>query len=357
MKFPQPTDRRPALVTGATGLLGSHVAEHLRRLELPVRAIVRRTSDTRFLDSIGVDCVPGDLADRSSLESACRGVGVVYHAAARVGDWGPWHEFVRDTIEGTRTLLDVAARAQVGRFVHVSSISAYGYVHGEGEVYDESLPLGSNLNRWAYYSRAKIEAEKLAWDMHRTGKLPVTVIRPSWMYGERDRATLPRLLDSIRKGKLRLIGDGENRLNLTNASNVGEAIVLAGLHPRAPGEAYNVCHDGVLTQKQFFNRLAQELGLPSVARSIPYRVAHIAAFLMECAGHVFRSSKPPLVTRYAVWLMGRRCFFECKKIKEQLGWSSTIGYDEGIPSAVRECVGPKRNPQPQRPTPVTTAAS
>lgn len=330
-----------ALVTGGTGLLGSHIAEQLRSQDVPVRALCRPGSDTAFLRRIGVRIIPGDLADAEALGRACAGVDTVYHCAAKVGDWGSWREFVRVSIDGTRHLLAAAASARVRRFLHVSSISAYGHVNEAGRILDESAPLGVNLGRWSYYSRAKAAAEQVVWEMHRTSRLAVTVIRPSWLYGPRDRATLPRLIDSIRRGRLKLIGDGENRLNVVHAGNVAEAAVLAANQERAAGEAYNCSHDGMLTQRQYFNIVARTLGEPETTASVPYGVATTAALVMECFGHVFRTKRPPLVTRYAVWLMGRRCFFECRKIKEHLGWSSSTSYEVGIPAAVRSCVASK----------------
>ena len=261
---------------------------------------------------------------------------MVYHAAARVGDWGPWEDFVRVSVEGTQHLLTGAAEARVGRFLHISSISVYGHVDGVGRVFDESAPLGVKLHKWSYYTRAKIEAEKRVWATHASGRIPVTVIRPSWLYGPRDRATLPRLVESIRGRKLKIIGDGRNRLNVVHAGNVAEAAILAAESERAIGEAYNCCHDGVLTQRAYFDGIANAIGEPAVTKSVPYRVAYTAAFMMECFGHAFRTKNPPLVTRYAVWLMGRRCFFECHKLKEHVGWSSSVGYSEGIAGAVRD---------------------
>ena len=325
---------RLALVTGGTGLLGSHIAEQLHRRNRRVRALCRKGSDTAFLRSLGVEIMDGDLTDRNVVRRACSGVDVVYHAAARVGDWGPWEDFVRVSVDGTQHLLEEAAAAVVGRFLHISSISVYGHVDGADRVFDESAPLGANLHKWSYYTRAKIEAEKRVWAMHASGRMPVTVIRPSWLYGPRDRATLPRLIDSIRSRKLKIIGDGNNRLNVVHAGNVAEAAILATESDRAIGEAYNCCHDGVLTQRAYFDGIAEAVGEPPVTKSVPYRVAYSAAFLMECFGHAFRTKKPPLVTRYAVWLMGRRCFFECNKLKEHVGWSSSVGYTEGIAGAV-----------------------
>lgn len=328
--------RKPHLVTGGTGLLGSHIVEQLRHKGLPVRVLCRPGSDTSFLLAVGAKVVEGDITNASSLRNACQGVDTVYHAAARVGDWGPWSEFVAISIDGTQHLLEAAAGAQVRRFIHISSISAYGHVNGRGLVLDEKAPLGVNLSRWSYYSRAKVAAERLVWQMHQAVKLPVTVIRPSWLYGPRDRASMARLCESIRKRKLKLIGNGKNRLNLVHAANVAEASILAAQSEKANGEAYNVCHDGSITQREYFNRIAAQLGEPEVTASIPYGLAKSLAFLFECFGHLTKSKRAPLVTRYALWLMGRQCFFECVKIKKHLGWQPTIGYEEGIAAAVED---------------------
>jgi nucleoside-diphosphate-sugar epimerase len=329
-------DRRIHLVTGATGLLGSHIAEQLRLRGERVRALVRPTSQTAFLESIGVELVNGDLSDAESMQLACQGIDTVYHAAARVGDWGPWPEFVEITVEGTRKLVQAAEAAKVRRFLHISSISTYGHPDGEGLVLDESAPLGRSVHKWSYYTRAKVMAEDIVWKAHREGRIQLTVIRPSWLYGPRDRATIGRLVQSIRKGKLKIIGDGKNRLNVVHAGNVAEGAILATNADKAIGEAYNCSNDGVLTQRQYFDMIADALGHPRVTKSVPYKIAYNAAFLMECKGHLTNSKKPPLVTRYAVWLMGRRCFFSAEKARKELGWQSSVSYEEGIPSAVEE---------------------
>jgi nucleoside-diphosphate-sugar epimerase len=336
MQTSESLDGAPVLVTGGTGLLGSHIVEQLRRRNVAVYALVRDGANIEFLRSVGAEILQGDITDPPSLRRACNNVSTVYHAAARVGDWGPWADFVRVSIDGTRNVIDACVAEGVSRLLHISSISVYGHVNGEGRVFDERMPLGQKVHRWSYYTRAKIEAENLVWKAFDARRLHVTVIRPSWMYGPRDRATLPRLIEKIRARKVKIIGDGENRLNLVHAGNVAEAAILAATSERAIGEAYNCCHDGAITQRQYFNTVAALIGHPAITRTVPYRVAHAAAFLMESFGHLFRTRRPPLVTRYALWLMGRRCFFECEKIKQQLGWRSSVGYEEGIRHAVRE---------------------
>ncbi|MCJ7543494.1 MAG: NAD-dependent epimerase/dehydratase family protein, partial [Phycisphaerae bacterium] len=243
------------LVTGGTGLLGSHIIEKLLARGEPVRALVRSGSDTSVLDGWKVQTAFGDVTDPASLASAMRGVGTVYHAAAQVGDWGPWGQFVAVTIDGTANMLAAAREAGVHRFLHVSSISSYGHPDGEGLVLDESAPLGVNLHRWSYYSRAKVEAEKLvraAWDRR---ELPITIVKPSWLYGPRDRASMPRLIRAIRAGKAKIIGDGKNRLNLTYAGNQAEGCILAATSERAIGQTYNLSNDGEITLSEYFNKI------------------------------------------------------------------------------------------------------
>jgi 2-alkyl-3-oxoalkanoate reductase len=327
------------LVTGATGLLGSHIVEKLREQGLPVRALVRKDSDTRVLDAWEVEQATGDVTDPASLAEACKGVETVYHSAAAVGDWGSWENyFVPVTIEGTRNMLEAARDAGVKRFLHISSISAYGHPNEEGLVLDESAPLGVGLHKWSYYSRAKVEAEKLAWAAHQRGDVPVTVVKPSWLYGPRDRASMPRIIRALRAGKSKIIGDGTNRLNLTYAANEAEGCILAATTDKAVGESYNLSCDGHVTQAEYFNKIAEALGCPPVKKHVPYWLAYNAAFWMEVFGHAVGKKKPPLVTRYSVWLIGRKCFFSEEKARRELGWETTVDYDEGIQRAVRWCL-------------------
>lgn len=324
------------LVTGATGLLGSHIVEQLRKRERPVRALVRRGADVSWIKTQGVELFEGDLADRESLMRACEGVQCVYHSAARVGDWGPWEDFVKITIDGSRNLFDASEKAGVPRFIHISSISAYGHVNEPGLVVDETAELGAKVHRWSYYTRAKVEVERDLWRrVADDSKVKYTVIRPSWLYGPRDRATIARLVTMIRNRKAMLLGDGDNRLNVVYAGNVAEACILAADNPKAVGQAYNCSNDGELTQREYFNLVAEAIGAKPVTRRVPYKLAHLIAFAMECHGHLWRIKKPPMITRYAVWLMGRHTFFSAEKARKELGWQSTVGYKEGIPMTIR----------------------
>jgi nucleoside-diphosphate-sugar epimerase len=323
------------LVTGATGLLGSHIAEQLVARGRRVRALVRPASDTRFLEALGVERVVGDLTDPAACARAVQGAEVVYHTAAKVGDWGRWPQFQRDCIDATRNLATAASAAGVRRFLHISSTSAYGHPPDQPEPITEEAPTGQNLWVWDPYTRSKVESERLLWDLARTGALAVTVIRPSWLYGERDRTTVARLVDRLRLGKVPLIGRGDNPLSAVYAGVVADAAILAAADPGSAGEAYNITNQGPITQRDFLNLFAEACGAPRVRKQVPYRLVYAAAFLLEAHGRLTGRPRPPLITRYATWLMGRYLSYSTEKARTRLGWEPALSYRESIARSVR----------------------
>ena len=334
----QESNRR-VLVTGATGLLGSHLAERLRRHGFAVRALVRPSSRTEFLDSLGVEKVHGDLTDREACARAVDGVDLVFHSAAKVGDWGKWDEFQVGCIDATRTLATAAARAGVSRFVQISSTSAYGHPRDQEQPIDESAPLGQNVWYWDPYTWSKVECEKLLWDLAETEGLSLTVIRPSWLFGERDRTTIPRLLREFRAGRVLIVGPGDNPLSAVYAGTVADAAIMAAQHPDSRGEAYNITSHGPITQREFLDLVADAIGTPRATRHVPYKLAYFGGMLYELGGRLRGKKIPPRVTRYGAWLLGRRLSYSTSKARTKLGWSPSPSYAESIEKSIRSFVG------------------
>ncbi|HZW34077.1 MAG TPA: NAD-dependent epimerase/dehydratase family protein [Isosphaeraceae bacterium] len=318
------------LVTGATGLLGSHLAERLTARRHRVRALVRPRSRTEFLESLGAEIVRGDLTDPASCAAALEDVAQVYHCAAKVGDWGAWREFQVGCLDATRTLAEAAVAAGVGRFLHISSTSAYGHPHDRATPVDETEPLGQNVWFLDHYTRSKVECERLLWTMADEGGLPLTVIRPSWLFGERDRTTVPRFLREFGRGRMLVVGRGENPLSAVYAGVVADAAILAANDPDSRGEAYNITNQGRITQQEFLDLFADALGLPRVRRHVPYRLAYAGGFLLEMQDRLLRRVRPPRVTRYGAWLLGRSLEYSTEKARTRLGWQPALGYRESI---------------------------
>jgi nucleoside-diphosphate-sugar epimerase len=319
-----------SVITGATGQLGSHVAEQLRQKGRPVRAVVRAGSDTRFLRDIGVELVDGDLTRRDGLREAFTAAAVVYHCAARVADWGPWETFRAEAETSTANVVEACRAAGVPRLLHVSSISVYGHPKLQpGEAITEETPLGQRFWRWDYYPEAKLLAERLAWTYP-----GVTVVRPSWIYGPRDRVTIPRVIPALLERRVPILGRGDNLLNIIYAGDVARGCILAAEHPDAVGQAYNLCSEGEVTQRELLNALTDALGVPRISRRVPYGLAIRFAWVREAIARLLRSSKPPTVTRRAIYLIGRPTSYSIAKARAQLGWSPQVKVQEGVARAL-----------------------
>ncbi len=315
------------VITGATGMLGGHVAEALRRRGERVRAVVRPSSDASWLEGLGVEVVRADLDDAASLPAAVGGADVVYHCAAKVGDWGPWRLFQKAVVETTGNLLVACQAAGVRRFLHVSSINVYGRVTPPpGHAITEEEPLGRSLWWWDHYCRAKIEAEGLV----RAYPLPWTVVRPSWIYGPRDRNSIPRVLRAAEAGTIKVVGDGTNKLNIVYAEDVAEGAILAAAAEQAVGREYNLSSSGEVTQRQFLDALMDALKLPRIRKSVPFGLAFAGGFLMEMLGRAMGWKEPPQLTRYAVALIGRPTSYSTERAARELGWSPRVHPLEGL---------------------------
>lgn len=318
----------PVLITGATGLLGSHLAEQLSGAGRPVRALVRPGSDVAFLQQLGVELVEGDLRDPEAVRRAVRGAETAYHCAARVTDWGPWSAFVEQTVQTTRNVAEACRAEGVGRLLHVSSISVYGYPKLKpGEQVTEEWPLAKKFWLWDYYARSKVLAEEEARAFPAT-----TTVRPCWVYGPRDRTTVPRIAGRLLKtGRpIPFIGRGDNVLNILYAGDVARGARLAAEHPGAAGQAFNLCSTGEARQKDLLETITDALMFPRPTRRVPYRVARAAGFFQEVVGRMLGRPEPPTITRRAVFLVGRGLAYSSEKARTMLGWTPQVGIREGV---------------------------
>jgi nucleoside-diphosphate-sugar epimerase len=257
-----------------------------------------------------------------------------------VGDWGNWAEFQTGCLDATANLARASSEAGVERFVHISSTSAYGHPREGGPPVDESAPLGQDLwPVWDYYTRSKVECERLLWRAVEEDSLRLSVIRPSWLYGERDRTTVARLVGRLRAGKVPLIGPGDNPLSAIYAGNVADAAILAGDDPGSVGEAYNITSMGPITQREWLDLFAEACGAPRPTRHVAYPLTFAFAFGLEAYGRAIQRQRPPLITRYATWLMGRNLSYSTEKARTKLGWTPAVGYPESIARSVHWYLG------------------
>ncbi len=320
------------LVTGATGFLGSHIADRLLDRGDAVRALVRPTSDTSYLGS-RAELVTGDIAEPESLPAALSGVEVVYHAAANVSDWGPWSEFKRITVDGTRNMLRAAAVAGVKRFLHVSSDAVYRFDDLARGV-DESTRLETRFGPLDYYRRSKTAAEKIARRAHERGRVPVTIVRPALILGERDSSMLPGLIAFLKSPAAAYMGNGRNRLPCVYAGDVADLCIRAATSDKALGETYNAVNEEHVTQRDIFDAAAEIGGVDPPRRSVPLRLLYAIAAAMEAAARLRGWSHRPDMTRFAVNLLGVDYIEDNSKARRDLGWRAEVGMKEAVRRSV-----------------------
>ncbi len=322
-------------VTGGTGLVGSHVVEEAIRRGHRVRALVRPTSDTRWLDQWGVEKIPGDLEDSAALREGVNGADWVFNCAAKVGDWGTLEEFRRLNVGALRLLLDAATDAKVERFVHVSSLGVYEGRDHHGT--DETTPPA--VDSLDAYTRSKTEAEALALEYFKTKQLPVAIVRPGFIYGERDRTVLPKLLARLRSGVFAYFGSGEQALNCIYVKNLVHAIFLAAEVPGAVGEVFNVT-DGVrVSKKQFIGRVAELAGLPAPRRKIPKWLARLLANVMERRAKRMGTTEPPLINKARYKFLALNLDYSIEKARKVLGYNPPFTTEQGLVAAMADLNG------------------
>lgn len=268
-------------LTGGTGLLGSHLATELRGRGHEVVALCRSGSDVSFLREQGVTIVEGDVQQPvEALSAGLSGCSHVVHGAALVYAGGAWQKIRAVNVDGTRHVLEAAAEAGVGHAVHVSSVAVYGAA--EGPV-SEATPVDSDLPGGDLYARSKRLAEDAARAVERERGLPVSVVRPSAVYGERDRLLAPALVPFLRRPMAPLLGNGDNALPVVYAGNVAVAIRLA-LEAGLGGETFDLGMDHPLTQRALFRGLAEGLGRTPSLVPVPAALIRGAGLVLSRLG-------------------------------------------------------------------------
>lgn len=320
------------LVTGATGLVGSHVAEQARQKGLRVRTLVRAGADTTLLKQWGCELVTGDLDQPESLKAACQDVTVVIHCAARVGDWGPTEDYRRVNVGGTKALLEAAlATGTLARWVQISSLGVYeGRDHyGTDEA---TLPSTTGIDG---YTLTKVESELLVCDYIRNRKLPAVVLRPGFIYGPRDRTVLPRLLDRLRSGKFAFLGSTDKLMNNTFVGNLCEAIWLAIERDDVVGEVFNIRDPRAVTKREFIDTVCDAAGLNRPKKIVPLPVAKVLARLMESTWKLLGKKEAPLLNSARIKFLGLNLDFSIDKAIRQLGYKPSTDFRDAMKSSLK----------------------
>lgn len=315
------------LVTGATGLVGSHVAQRAHELGVRTRALVRSGSDGQLLDQWHVEKTAGELTDPAALASAVVGVTLVVHCAAKVGDWGPVEEYRAVNVRGLEHLLNaVEATGCLQHFVHVSSLGVYEGRDHHGT--DESVePSTTGMDG---YTLTKVEAEKLVLRHVREKQLPATIVRPGFVYGPRDRTVLPRLLARLKAGQVKYFGSGEQLMNNTFAGNLADAIFAVLDKPQTIGEIFNITDGDPVSKRDFISTVATLAGYDVPRAAVPLGLARVLTAVSEKFYRLAGKKEAPLLSNARFKFLGLNLDFSIEKARRELGYKPRVTFRDGM---------------------------
>jgi nucleoside-diphosphate-sugar epimerase len=313
------------LVTGASGFIGSHVAESLARDGHQVVATGRNLTGLEPLAALGCDAVRADLtSDRLSV--VVEGCEAVVHCAAMATPWGDRAAFWQHNVLATERLLISAREAgSVSRFVHVSSPSIYF-------AWRDQLDRGENFDppkRWATpYAETKWISECRVREARDLGPI---ILRPRAVFGPRDQSILPRLVAIAQRGQFPLPAAGRAWTDVTEVTNVVIAVKAALMCARSnEGRAYNITNGSSLQVRDLLTRLFAALQIRTRFISIPRILATSAASVIEAYYRRLPGTPEPRVTRYGIGLLGYSQTLSIAAAREDFGYHPQVSIDTGL---------------------------
>ncbi|MEM0967228.1 MAG: NAD-dependent epimerase/dehydratase family protein [Verrucomicrobiota bacterium] len=315
------------LVTGASGFVGGAVCRALQNKGYSVRGTGRRERP-RELPS-DVEYLPGDLCDTGFTKNLVEGVDAVVHAAAKAGIWGPLEEYRRANVEATSTLLEAARDGQPEAFVYTSTPSVVfnGKPIQNG---DENLAYGTNFP--CAYPATKAEAERLVLEANDSG-FRTLALRPHLIWGPGDPHLFPRVFERVDAGKLKIVGDGTNRVDLTFIENVASGHVAAVeslLTGKGGGEAFFLTQDEPVELWPFINRVLKATGRSELNKKVPLSLAYRAGAICEFLWGLLRRKEDPPMTRFVAKELATDHWFYSRAARETLGYVPAVSMEEGL---------------------------
>ena len=311
-----------ALVTGATGFTGQYMVQNLLDNGYEVRVLVRASSNLNALKNKRVELCFGDICNIDEVEKAVEGVDVIYHIAAlyRAANV-PDSVYYNVNVTGTKNLLDAALKYNIKRFLHCSTVGIYGHI--ENPPADETAPLRPG----DIYQDTKLEGEKLALSYYKEKGLPVTIVRPTGIYGPGDLRML-KMYKMIQNGKFIMFGKGDVFYHLTFVTDVVEGFRLAAESEKAIGKDYIIAGDECFTLEEFKETVAKVLNVKSSNLHLPVMPLYFLGYICEKICIPLRIQPPIFRRRVDLFVKSRS--FDAAKAKRDFGFQPKIGVMEGI---------------------------
>ena len=318
------------LVTGGGGFLGQALCRGLVERGHEVSSFNR--GHYPALDALGVRQVRGDLADRDAVLAAAKGMDAIFHNAAKAGAWGSYDSYHRANVVGTRNVLDACRTHGIGRLVYTSTPSVtHRATHPVEGLGAHEVPYGENFQ--APYATTKTIAEKEALAAN-GADLAVVALRPRLIWGPGDQQILPRLVERAKAGRLRIVGDGDNKVDTTYIDNAAQAHFDAFEHlaPGAAcaGKAYFVSNGEPWPMRELLNALLDAAGAPRVDKTLSFKAAYRIGAACELLWKALPLKGEPPMTRFLAEQLSTAHWYDMRPAQRDFGYVPRVSMQEGL---------------------------
>ncbi|MBF0275478.1 MAG: NAD-dependent epimerase/dehydratase family protein [Nitrospinae bacterium] len=317
------------IVTGGNGFLGSYIVQQLLQRGDEVISVAR--SNQVELEKAGVKVLKGDIQDAQFLEKAFQGADAVFHTAARAAIWGNWDLFYGINVLGTQNVINACLKKKVPKLVYTSSPSV---IFGEDDLenVDEKIPYPEKY--LAFYPQTKAIAEQMVIKQNGQGGLLTCSLRPHLIFGPGDNHLIPRVIEKAKKGKLKIVGSGNNLVDIVYVENAAKAHLLAvdRLVEDSPvcGSNYFISQGKPVNLWNWVNDLLEKLGIPKVKKNVSYEKAFIAGKLFEKSYKLLGLKGEPPMTRFVSSQLAKSHYFNISKAQEELNYTNLISTEEAL---------------------------
>lgn len=320
-------------MTGGGGFLGRYVVRGLIDEGREVAILGR--SPQPDLEEAGVEVIRGDIWDRETVIAACKGKGTAFHVAALAGIWGARDAYFRTNVQGTQNVLDGCREGGVKKLVYTSTPSV-AFSGADLSGVDESEPYGK---RWlCHYAETKALAEQEVLAADGVGGVRTTALRPHLIWGIGDNHLIPRIIARAQSGRLRIVGDGTNKVDITHVENAAEAHLLAERAldgaGRAAGKAYFISQGEPVVLWDWINNLLHQLNISPVTKRLSPRAAYVAGAVMEGIYGALKLTAEPPMTRFLAVELAKNHYFNIDAARRDLGYRARKSTREGMAELV-----------------------
>lgn len=319
---------RRALVTGGGGFVGLAVVRKLRARGIEATVVGRHRYPAA--EEVGARCLVGDIRDPEFMTRAVAGHDTVFHVAAKAGIWGSHADYYSVNVMGTENVLAACRRKGVRVLVHTSTPSVV-FAGRDIEGGDETLPYSEKP--LCHYAATKIIAERMVLAAN-SEALRTSSLRPHLIWGPGDTQIIPRLLERGRQGRLRMVGNGRNRVDISYIDNVADAHFLAAENLAGPGtaagQAFFISQGEPVVLWAWINDLFARVGVKPVTRKVPLARAKLAGRLLEVLFALLRLAGEPPMTRFLAEQLALSHWFSIAQAENLLAYSPRVSNSEGM---------------------------